>query len=78
MMSNGPVATFFLNLFRFTDSRTPHCVWPGIYLETAPRQLSRAYLGAGNRADLLMRCSKGLHQVQSTLNAEDDVGLGKP
>lgn len=37
----------------------------GVYLPLAPRNVSFAFLGPGNRADLLVRCSEGLHEAQA-------------
>ena len=37
----------------------------GVYLPTAPRPIKSAFLGPGNRADLLIRCSAGIHPLNS-------------
>ena len=38
----------------------------GIYLPLAPREATRAFLGPGNRADLVVRCRPGVHVFEST------------
>ena len=50
----------------------------GIYIPEAPRKIDAAYLGAGNRADVVVRCSAGTHSFISNglLGAGAQSGRG--
>lgn len=47
----------------------------GVYLTTAPRDIAKAFMGPGNRADWLVRCPQGTFELvgEHTLGADPFV-----